>query len=70
MAEIDIEKKNGNKKVWLWVIILLIAAALIYWWYEANNDEGLEEVETEEVGDETVMKDDLTARWQQEVQNS
>lgn len=71
MAEIDIEKKNGNQKTWLVVIIVLIVAALLYWWFAAEDEEGIEELETEEIGDETVMKDDSqTIFWEREVQKS
>ena len=71
MAEIDIEKKNGNGKIWLWIIIALIVAALLYWWLTAEKDEGIEETETEQIEDETVMKDDSqTTFWEKEVQKS
>lgn len=59
MAEIEVEKKNSGGKMWLWVIIILIAAGLAYWWFFANDEEGIEEVETEQVQDETVMKVDF-----------
>lgn len=71
MAEIDIEKKSGGGKNWLWIIILLIVAALIYWWFTANNDESIDEIETEQVEDETVMKDDFQTTFRvQEIQQS
>ena len=58
MAEIDIEKKSGNGKTWLWVIIALIAAALLYWWFAGDGDEGDVVVETEQVTDEPVSPDE------------
>lgn len=71
MAEIDIEKKKGNGKIWLWVIIALIVAALLYWWFASDNDESIEGTETEQIEDETVMKGDPhTTFWEKEIQRS
>lgn len=67
MAEIDIEKKSGNGKTWLWIIFAIIIAGLLYWWFAGNEDEALDNTEVEEIEDETVMKGDgRTAFWEKE----
>ena len=68
MAEIDIEKKSGGGgKIWLWVIIALIVAALLYWWFAGDGDEGVEEIETEQIEDETVMTEENATTWENET---
>lgn len=68
MAEIDIEKKGGGGKIWLWVIIILIIAALLYWWFAGDDEEVIEEVDTEQIEDETVMADEgETTSWEEET---
>ena len=67
MAEIDIEKKSGSGKIWLWVIIALIVAALLYWWFAGDDEEVVEDVETEVIEDETVFEDEEAATWEAET---
>ena len=67
MAEIDIEKKSGGGKVWLWVIIALIVAGLLYWWFAGDGDEPVEEIETEAIEDETAMAEENTTTWEEET---
>ena len=69
MAEIDIEKKSGGGgKIWLWVIIALIIAGLLYWWFAGDGDEGVEEIETEQIEDETVMTGEAAdTSWENET---
>ena len=52
MADIDIEKKKGGSKAWIWIIVILVILAIIYFWFfagEENIEEPLDDAEIEQV---------------------
>jgi hypothetical protein len=60
MAEIEIEKKSNNN--WIWIILGLIVLGIILYFVvldedAATDDDGMEQVESQEVGDIDVSKD-------------
>lgn len=65
MAEIKIEKK---KPIWPWIILVLVILAILYFLVFANDDDDdIEDVNTEQIEEETVWEEEADTSWEEET---
>ena len=75
MADIDIEKKSGGSKAWIWIIVILAILAIIYFWFfagEENVEEPIDDAEIEQVESSALEENDpgTVYYWKDESEDS